>query len=44
MMQRFGSWSEYRAAPLRIVEEQIIAWNAELKAQADNNASDDQPI
>jgi hypothetical protein len=35
MIQRFGGWSQYRAAPARIVEEQIIAWTASLKAEAD---------
>ena len=35
MMQRFGGWSQYREAPRRIVEEQIIAWTASLQAEAD---------
>jgi hypothetical protein len=37
MMDRFGSWSEYRAAPRHIVEEQIQAWIAKLNAEAEAN-------
>lgn len=36
MMRIFGGWSQYRAAPARIVEEQIIAWTAQIQADADS--------
>lgn len=38
MMQRFGSWTEYRTAPRHVVEEQIIEWSASRKAESDANA------
>jgi hypothetical protein len=37
MMQRFGSWSEYRQARKRVVEEQIQAWIARVNAEAEAN-------
>jgi hypothetical protein len=37
MMVRFGGWSEYRAAPRHIVEEQLQAWIARLNAEAEIN-------
>lgn len=36
-MSRFGGWSQYRAAPARIVEEQIIEWSAQCQADYDTS-------
>jgi len=35
MMAKFGSWSEYRAAPRHIVEEQLQCWLARTNAEAE---------
>jgi hypothetical protein len=43
MMDRFGSWPEYRAAPRPIVEEQIQTWIAKLNAEAEINKEQTPP-
>jgi hypothetical protein len=35
MIEKFGGWHGYRAAPAQILEEQRIAWLAKLKAESD---------
>lgn len=31
MMQLFGGYEAYRAAPLRVVQEQVLVWLAKLR-------------
>ena len=35
MIRLFGGWENYRNAPTRVVQEQIIVWMARLKVESD---------